>query len=144
MEGQVALELAALYHELPAAIMLIDSVILPPPAFVDSLRPVGEALHGPCYRQALEQAVATLFLPTRDAARQRRLLARMSLPPQHVAASAFVNHLIEHDASAAAAGCAVPAAYIRWTAFNLSALTASQLNRARSASASRVRPLARR
>jgi hypothetical protein len=36
----------------------------------------------------------------------------MSLTPQHVAASAFVNHLIEYDASAAAAGCEMPAAYI--------------------------------
>jgi pimeloyl-ACP methyl ester carboxylesterase len=112
MGGTIALEIAARYPELAAAIVLIDSVILPPPAFVDALRPLGEALRGPCYRQALDQAAAPLFLPTDDAARKARLLARMSLTPQHVAASAFANHLIEYDAVAAAAGCTVPALYI--------------------------------
>jgi pimeloyl-ACP methyl ester carboxylesterase len=112
MGGTIALELAARYPDLPAAIALIDSVILPPPAFIDVLRPLGAALRGQCYGQALARAAAPLFLPTDDATRKARLLARMSLTPQHVAASAFANHLIEYDAAAAAAGCMVPAGYI--------------------------------
>jgi pimeloyl-ACP methyl ester carboxylesterase len=112
MGGTIALELAARYPNLAAAIVLIDSVILPPPAFVDELRTYAEALSGPCYPQALARAAAPLFLPTDDAARKTRLLARMSLTPQHVAASAFADHLIAYDAHAAAAGCTVPIAYI--------------------------------
>jgi pimeloyl-ACP methyl ester carboxylesterase len=112
MGGTIALELAARYPNLAAAIVLIDSVILPPSAFVDTLRPLAEALTGPCYPQALDRAAAPLFQPTDDAARKTRLLARMSLTPQPVAASAFANHLIAYDASAAAAGCTVPIAYI--------------------------------
>jgi pimeloyl-ACP methyl ester carboxylesterase len=112
MGGTIALELAARYPALPAAIMLIDTVLFPPPATVDALRPLGEALRGSCYRQALERAAAPLFLPDDGAARKVRLLARMSLTLQHVAASAFTHHLIDYDATAAAAACAVPAAYI--------------------------------
>jgi pimeloyl-ACP methyl ester carboxylesterase len=112
MGGTIALELAACYPRLPAAIMLIDSVILPSPAFVEALRPIGEQLRRPSYCKAIEQAGETLFLPTDDANRKAQILTQMSLTPQHVAVSAFNNHLLAHDASAAAASCAVPAAYI--------------------------------
>jgi pimeloyl-ACP methyl ester carboxylesterase len=112
MGGTIALELAARYPSLAAAIVLIDAVILPQPAFVNTLRPLAEALSGPCYPQALDRAAAPLFQPTDDATRKTRLLARMSLTPGHVAASAFANHLIAYDAAAAAASCTVPVAYI--------------------------------
>jgi pimeloyl-ACP methyl ester carboxylesterase len=59
MGGTVALELAARYPDLPAAIVLIDSVIFPPPAFVDALRPLGEALCGPLDRASAGQAEHT-------------------------------------------------------------------------------------
>jgi pimeloyl-ACP methyl ester carboxylesterase len=125
MGGTIALELAARYPELPAAIVLIDSVILPPPGFVDRLRPIAEELAGACYHHALERAVAPLFQSTDDPVRKARLLARMSLTPQHVAASAFRNHLLAYDATIAAAGCNVPTAYVS------AAVTMADLNRFR-------------
>jgi pimeloyl-ACP methyl ester carboxylesterase len=127
MGEQIALDLAARYPDLPAAIMLLDSVILPSPAFVDMLRPLAEALRGPDYRTAIQQGGASLFLPTDDAARKARLLDRMAMTPQHVAASAFVNHLIDYDATGAGMGCTVPAAYIS------AAVTMADLTRFRAA-----------
>jgi pimeloyl-ACP methyl ester carboxylesterase len=112
MGGTVALELAARYPELPTAIALIDSVILPPPALIEVLRPLAEELKGPNYLSALEQASALLFLPTDNAKRKSQLLATMEKTPQHVVTSAFPNHITEYDSTLAIKACRVPIAYI--------------------------------
>src|SRR5262249_60153667 len=57
MGGNVALELAARHPQTPASIVMIDSVILPDQLFVDALRPLAEALRGPDYLTASQQAL---------------------------------------------------------------------------------------
>jgi pimeloyl-ACP methyl ester carboxylesterase len=47
MGGNVALELAARYPDLVAAVVMIDSVLFPSPAFREMLLPLAEALCGP-------------------------------------------------------------------------------------------------
>jgi pimeloyl-ACP methyl ester carboxylesterase len=112
MGGNVALELAARYPELPTAIALIDSVILPSRDFIEALQPLAKALKGLHYLSALEQASSLLLLPTDSAERKSQLLASAAKTPQHVIASAFSNHVTEYDATAAIKACCVPIAYI--------------------------------
>jgi pimeloyl-ACP methyl ester carboxylesterase len=112
MGGNVALEFAARYPDIPLSIVLIDSVILPHQSFLDALRPLGEALKGPHYRAAWQETLLSLCLPTDDETRKRRLIASLPKAPQHVLASAFANHLRKCDTRAAAARCRVPIAYI--------------------------------
>jgi pimeloyl-ACP methyl ester carboxylesterase len=112
MGGTVSLELAARYGDLPSAVVLIDSVILPHPAFVEGLQPFARALYGEGYREALHQTVSSLFLATDNPERKSRLLSAMDAVPQHVLASSFRNHITDYDATLAASGCQLPVAYI--------------------------------
>ena len=112
MGGNIALELAARYPGLPAAVVLIDSVILPAEAFLESLRPLAKELEGSNYLQALQRGAARLFLPTDSEEFKSEMLASSAKTPQHVLASSFPNHLTEYDASAAIKPCRVPIAYI--------------------------------
>jgi pimeloyl-ACP methyl ester carboxylesterase len=112
MGGTIALEFAARYPELLTAAVLIDSVILPPPAFVEAWRPFAEALKEPGYVAILKQAVSSLFLPTDDSVRKADIVTLIAKTPQHVLASAFCHHITEYDATTAASGCRAPLAYI--------------------------------
>jgi pimeloyl-ACP methyl ester carboxylesterase len=113
MGGTIALELAAAHPDLASAIMMIDSVILPPAQFMDFLRPLGEALHGPGYLEPLTHGISGLFLDTDNPARKSQILASMTKMEQQVLASAFASHLTEYDATEAIAACRVPIAYIK-------------------------------
>jgi len=116
MGGNIALELAARYPDLPAAILLLDTVIFPLPGLKkNELLPVEAALRGPGYREAIRKAIAGLFLPTDDQACKAHLVEHAATTPQHVAVPAFRNHLITYDASASAAACKVPVGYIAAT-----------------------------
>ena len=116
MGGNVALELAKAYPEVPAAIILIDSLVLPPESFIEEndLQNVAEGLRGPDYLKVFEAAVsAFLFIDTDDRDRKRRIIATMSKTKQHVMSSAFENHVTNYDGSAGAAGASrLPTAFI--------------------------------
>jgi pimeloyl-ACP methyl ester carboxylesterase len=112
MGGNVALELAARYPELPAAIVLIDSALFPPPPLIAALREATPALRGQDYRETMHRLVSPLFLATDDPARKSQLLESMSKTLQHVLVSSFVNHITDYDCTAAMLGCRVPVAYI--------------------------------
>lgn len=112
MGGNVALELAARYPEIPVAIVLIDSLILPPQSVIDALQSMEEALQGPDFQTTYRQAMLSLCPPNDDETRKRQLIASLPKAPRHVIASAFTNHVTDYDAAPAAAGCRVPIAYI--------------------------------
>ena len=112
MGGNVALELAARYPEIPVSIVLIDSLILPHQWILDALQPMVEALRGPDYQAVYQRAILSLCLPTDDETRKTELIASVPKAPQHVLASAFTNHVTDYDGTPAAAGCHVPIAYI--------------------------------
>src|SRR5262249_41673551 len=97
MGGNVALELAARHPDRPAAIGLLDSAVVPPPALVDALRPVAEAMRGPEYREAAAALYASVFLPTDNAERKARIVETTSSVPQHVMSSAFEHHITAYD-----------------------------------------------
>jgi pimeloyl-ACP methyl ester carboxylesterase len=110
MGGNVALEFAARYPEIPGSIVLIDSVILPHHSLLASVQPLEEALQGPNYLAACQQALLALCLATDDETRKTQLIASLPKAPQHVLASALPNHVTEYDVTPAA--CRAPIAYI--------------------------------
>jgi pimeloyl-ACP methyl ester carboxylesterase len=112
MGGNVALTLAALYPDLPASILLIDSLLFPPPDMAAMLKQIGEALKGPNFEEVRAQLEPLFFLPTDDDAVRREMTAVFVKTPQHVLQSAFVQHSSEYDAASFAARCKVPVAYI--------------------------------
>jgi pimeloyl-ACP methyl ester carboxylesterase len=61
--GNIAIEFASRYPEIPASIVLIDSVILPHQSFLDALQPLVEALKGSHYQAAWQQALLSMCLP---------------------------------------------------------------------------------
>jgi pimeloyl-ACP methyl ester carboxylesterase len=81
MGGNIALELAARRPDLTAAVAIIDSVAFPPPALLEALRPLADALRGPGYVEALHAAVSPLFLPVDDPGRKARILTAMERRP---------------------------------------------------------------
>ena len=109
MGGVIAMELAASFPEVPAAVVTLDSPLVLPQALLDSIAPLQQALWGPQYREAQQQFVADfLFLPTDDSQRKAQIVAAMSSAPQHVMASAFENINLHYDTTAAVAQCQVP------------------------------------
>ncbi len=107
MGGKVALELAVRYPGLPAAVVAVESSVLPsqPAAGVASL---SAALRTPDFRAAAREFFErALFLPTDDPERKAKIVEQMAATPQHVLASAFAN-TVAWDGAAAATACQVP------------------------------------
>src|SRR4029453_18373291 len=66
MGGNVALDLAARPPDLPAAVVAVDSPIVPPAGIRDALSGLVDGLRSDGFREAARGFVATLFLPTDD------------------------------------------------------------------------------
>jgi pimeloyl-ACP methyl ester carboxylesterase len=108
MGGLIALVLAARYPDLPAAIVTLDSLVVPTAEVHEVVPALVAALRSPAFREVQRQFVSEmLFLPTDDADRKARILDTMSSAPQHVMASAF-EHLSACDTAAVAAACKIP------------------------------------
>jgi pimeloyl-ACP methyl ester carboxylesterase len=113
MGGNVALELARRHPDLPSAIVLVDSAIVPPAGLIEAVEALAVSLHGPEYREAQRRFMGDLtFLPTDDPQDKARIIDLMSSAPQHVMGNALEHHILRWDSAAAAAACKVPALYI--------------------------------
>jgi pimeloyl-ACP methyl ester carboxylesterase len=112
MGGNVALTLAALHPDVPASILLIDSLLFPPPDMAATLKQVGKALKGPKFEEVRARVEPLVYLPTDNDAVRREMSAVFVKTPQHVLQSGFVQHTSEYDAASFAARCKVPVAYI--------------------------------
>jgi len=89
MGGNLALEFTARYPEIPAAILMIDTLMFPAQGFMDALEPLIKSMEGPHHLAAYQQALSLLCFRTDEHAAE--LIAKLQLP-QHVLASAFPNH----------------------------------------------------
>ena len=110
LSGQVALELAARHPSVPCGVLLIDSVVCPPPELLAAVAPLGAALLTPDYVAVVNGALRGLCLPT-DAFGQAVQLDQSLHAPQHVVESSFRHHCGGYSVDAAAA-CKCPVAYI--------------------------------
>jgi pimeloyl-ACP methyl ester carboxylesterase len=111
MGGVVALELAARHPDLPAAIVALDSLILPLPEIQAAIASFTPLLRTDGFREAQRAFVAQFFGPADDAERKARILDGMSSAPQQVMASSWED-LVSCDTAAAAAACTAPLLYI--------------------------------
>jgi pimeloyl-ACP methyl ester carboxylesterase len=113
MGGNVALELARRYPDVPVAIVLVDSAIVPPAGLIEAVEALAASLRGPGYREAQRRFMGDLtFLPTDDPRDKARIIDLMSAAPQHVMGNALEHHILHWDGAGAAAACKVPALYI--------------------------------
>jgi len=117
MGGAVALELASRYPDLPRGIVLLDTLLLPPPEFLKTLESVSPALSSQDAPAVLEQLAVSLFLSTDDPNRRTRLITEMLSTSIDVAYSAFMAHTVAYDPRPAIGNIRVPAAYVRSMAF---------------------------
>jgi len=86
MGGLVTIEVAARTPDLPAAIVIMDSPVVPPAWFVEALRPLVAAMRTPGYRDAISQFMGGFIGFADDPGRRTRLLNDMIAAPQHVTA----------------------------------------------------------
>jgi pimeloyl-ACP methyl ester carboxylesterase len=112
MGGAVALELAVRRPGLPAAIVILDNTVMPPPDRRARMEELARALAGPGYRDAMRQTLeAGFFSRWDDPDRKARIVEAMLSAPQHVIASAWEG-ILKWDGAAAIAGCTTPALYV--------------------------------
>jgi pimeloyl-ACP methyl ester carboxylesterase len=112
MGGNIVLELAARYPEVPASIVLLNSFVFMPQAILDMQKAVLDGIRGSGYVAAYRESTSRLFIPTDDGPKKEHFLASHPRAPQHVLTSTFVNHVTEYDGTSAATGCRVPVAHI--------------------------------
>lgn len=110
MGGNVVLEFAARFPQIPSSLVMVDSTMFAPEPMLDTMvGELAEALHGPEYLKAYKDALLAMCLPAEE--RSATLISSMQVP-QHVVASAFMNHTLHYDASSPARACHHPVAYI--------------------------------
>jgi pimeloyl-ACP methyl ester carboxylesterase len=117
--GAVALEFAGRHPDLPSGIVIIDSIVFPPPGFMEAAQQMAAEFKGPDYLAAARAQAVELYLDhvdIDDPKRKERLLSQIyeahPKTPQHAAVSTFVNLLNGYDSLPAAKACKVPVAYL--------------------------------
>jgi pimeloyl-ACP methyl ester carboxylesterase len=129
MGGAVALELAARYPDLSGAVVLLQTVLFPPQARLNSnLLSLQEALSAGDYVETFRSIIATGFIASDDPVKRAELISYLPRAPRHALLSSFIQSVTEYDAVRAATGCRVPTAYIGGTnaisdVFHFKALT---------------------
>ena len=117
--GAITLELCGRYPALAAGMIMIDSIVMTPPALRDDpmLRRLLEGIGGPDYLAVSATNAWEIGCGYDDPARRKAIYDKYILPPcektpQHVAYSAIKNAVLNHDPVPAAQACKIPMAYI--------------------------------
>jgi len=117
--GAIGLELCGRYPDLASGLVMIDSIVMSPPALRESveLRQLLAGIGGPEYL-AVSRANAwdigcDYDVPARRAAiYEKYILPPCERTPQHVAYSVIRNFALNYDPVPAAEACKIPMAYI--------------------------------
>jgi pimeloyl-ACP methyl ester carboxylesterase len=117
--GAVALELSGRHPDLPSAMVMIDSIVMTPPASRDDgrLEQFLDGIGGSDYLAVSRASAWDIGCDFDDPERRKAIYEQYILPPcesnpQHVAYSAMKDFLLQHDPAPAAKACTVPMAYI--------------------------------
>ena len=117
--GAVALELCGRYPDLAAGLVMIDSIVMSPPErrFHPELLHFIDRIGGPDYLAVSRQFAWSMLGDFDDPDRLKEIFEQfVSGPcertPQHVAFSALVSMMRQHDPAPAASACTIPMAYI--------------------------------
>jgi pimeloyl-ACP methyl ester carboxylesterase len=116
--GAVVLELCGRHPALASGMMMIDSIVMPPPALRDGteIRRLLDGIGGPNYLAVSKANAWEIGCDYDNPARRQAIFETYILPPcertpQHVAYSAIMNAL-NYDPVPAAQACKIPMAYI--------------------------------
>ena len=112
MGGNVSFELARRHSDLPAAIVAVDSAIIPAKWVIDAVTQHMGTLRSPGYQQGQKAWISGFFLPTDDHQLKAEILEGMSSLPAHVMISALDHHILSWDGAGAVSACKVPALLI--------------------------------
>ena len=116
MGGAVALELASRYPDLSSAVVMLQTILFPPQAWLNSnALSTQEALAIDDHVRTLRSIVATGFITSDDQTKQAELTLYLPRASRHVLLSSFIHSVSDYDAVPAARGCQVPIAYIGGT-----------------------------
>jgi pimeloyl-ACP methyl ester carboxylesterase len=117
--GAITLELCGRHPDLAAGMVMIDSIVMSPPALRESpdLRRLLEGIRGPDYLAVSKANAWDIGCDFDDPARRKAIYDKYILPPcentpQHVAFSAIRNFATGYDPVPAAQACKIPMAYI--------------------------------
>jgi pimeloyl-ACP methyl ester carboxylesterase len=109
MGGVIAFEIAARHPGLPAAVVAVDSPLIPSDGLREGVAGLVTGLKGPNFVQASQDFVANvLFIEADDALLKARVVEAMSSAPQHVMASAM-EQIFLCDTEASTSALSVPA-----------------------------------
>ena len=117
--GAIALELCGRHPDLASAMMMIDAIVMAPPALRDTpeLHRLLEGIGGPDYLTVSRGGAWDIGCDFDDPARRKAIFDRYILPPcektpQHVALSTMKNFALNYDPVPAAKACKISMAYI--------------------------------
>jgi len=117
--GAIVLELCGRYPDLASGMMMIDSIIMPPPALRNApeLHRLLDGIGGPNYLAVSRANAWEIGCDYDDPARRKAIYEKYILPPcektpRHVAYSTIWNCTLNHDPVPAAEACKIPMAYI--------------------------------
>ena len=125
MGGNVTLELAARHPHIPHVIVLIDTVIFPPPELAAGLDQMVAGVAGPDQVTVANTVLKSLCLPS-DAFGLRMQLTDLLNAPHHVILSSLRHHTTEYSGTEKASACKLPIAYIAAASNPLADLTEFQ------------------
>lgn len=109
--GAVALEIAARYPDRVRSVSEIEGVIVVPAAFREGFKPLGEALRGPKWKEAIRGFIDSCYLPTDDPALRQYSHRELDRLPQHVHTGIY-DAVMSWDAESAARAWKGPLLYI--------------------------------
>ncbi|MBC7806082.1 MAG: alpha/beta hydrolase [Akkermansiaceae bacterium] len=109
--GTIALEVAARHPDLPRAVVALEGVILMPESVRAATRPLGEALRGPHWKDAMRGFIQSNSLPTDDRQLIDTAMREFERLPRHVHTGIF-DAVTGWDAEQAARKCRVPILYV--------------------------------
>jgi pimeloyl-ACP methyl ester carboxylesterase len=112
MGGAVGLELGRRYPKRIAGLLMIDTVLFPPPDLRLGLAGLLNVIETSGLEAGLAQAAALLFIPQDDPTRRGEIISRMAQTSDHVALSAFRNHLLGYDPVPALSRSRLPLGYV--------------------------------
>lgn len=117
--GAIALELCGRHPNLASGVMMIDSIVMTPPAVRDgpAVQQLLDGIGGPNYLTVSRANAWEIGCDYDDLARRKAIYKRYILPPcentpQHVAYSTIRNAILNYDPVPAATTCKIPMAYI--------------------------------
>jgi pimeloyl-ACP methyl ester carboxylesterase len=129
MGGAVALEAVSRYRHLSSAVVMLQTTLFPPQAWLNSNAPSAEeALAAEDHVAVFRSIIAAGFIASDDQVKRANLTLYLPRAPRHVLLSSFIHSVSDYDAVPAAIGCQVPIAYIGGTnsiadVFHFKALT---------------------